>query len=309
MLRIPQQYRESQLCGRGHDRATGVAHIDTSRHTARVSAPERGGSGLARGLAVLLALGSEQALQEGGLGVMRVAAMVGAHKSQVSRTLATLAKEGFVDRSADRSYRLGWRFHALAAEAGDRGLLLAAAPVLERLVATVGETAYLSVRRGTEVLTVLSRSPGHAVQAVGWVGRTVPAPCSASGRVLLFGLAPDELVQLFGDGALEQPTPAAPRDAAELARRVQAAARRGVAFVDEEFEVGLVAIAAPVCDARGAVVAALNVSGPKFRLGPRRRAAEDAVRAAAAELSAPMVSTSTGRMRSASAAVSGEGSG
>ena len=242
-------------------------------------------------MAVLQALGSEQAVREGGLGVVKVAALVGAHKSQVSRTLATLAKEGFVERSADRSYRLGWRLYALAAEAGDRRLLLAAGPVLEQLVVTVGETSHLSVRHGTDVITTLSRSPGRAVQAVGWAGRVVPASCTASGRVLLFGLSAADLTQLFGDGALEQPTPAAPRDAVELAQKVEDAARQGFALVSDELEEGLMAIAAPVYDARGTVVAAVNISGPRFRLARRQHSAAKAVKAAAAELSAASMSS------------------
>jgi IclR family KDG regulon transcriptional repressor len=57
------------------------------------------------------------------------------------------------------------------------------------------------------------------------------------------------------------------------------------AFADEESEAGLAAAAAPVRDFRGAIVAAVNVSGPKFRLGARLDEAGDAVARAAAELS------------------------
>jgi DNA-binding IclR family transcriptional regulator len=252
---------------------------------------------LTRGLAVLRALGSTEALAEGGLGVVRVAAMVGAHKSQVSRTLAVLAKEGFVERSEDRSYRLGWRLYGLAAQAGDRRLLVGAGPVLDQLVATVGETAHLSVRRGTEVLTVLSRAPDRAVCAVGWAGRTVPASCSSSGRVLFMGHSREELERIFGEVSLPQPTTAAPRDATQFARRVELAARQGFAIVDEELEAGLVGIAAPIRDADGTVVAAVNISGPKFRLARRRRAVAKSVTTAAERLSAALNDASSAEPR------------
>lgn len=243
------------------------------------------GSGLRRGLAVLQALGSEQAVRQGGLGVVRVAELVGEDKSQVSRTLATLAEEGYVERSADtRSYRLGWRLYALAGQAGDRRLLAAAAPTLERLVAELGETAHLSVLRGPEVLTVLSRSPQRAVQAVGWVGRVTPASSTSAGRVLLFDHSEAELDALFGGGALERPTSRAPGDTAELARRVAADAGRGWAVVDGELEPGLTGVAAPVRDPRGRIVAALNVSGPTFRLETQLPSAAAVVAEAADDL-------------------------
>jgi DNA-binding IclR family transcriptional regulator len=68
--------------------------------------------------------------------------------------------------------------------------------------------------------------------------------------------------------------------------RLDADRARGFALVDEEFEAGLVGAAAPVRDARGRIVAALNVSAPKFRFGRRLAAAGPVLREAAAELSA-----------------------
>jgi DNA-binding IclR family transcriptional regulator len=60
--------------------------------------------------------------------------------------------------------------------------------------------------------------------------------------------------------------------------------RRGFAVADEELEAGLLGVAAPVRDASGRVVAAVNVSGPKYRLEPGLEAAGAAVVAAAATL-------------------------
>ena len=77
-----------------------------------------------RGLEVLLSLGSDAAIAHGGLGVTRIAEMLGREKSQVSRTLKTLAEYGLVDRDPDTlAYRLGWRIYALASLAGEPRLL------------------------------------------------------------------------------------------------------------------------------------------------------------------------------------------
>jgi DNA-binding IclR family transcriptional regulator len=225
---------------------------------------------LRRGVEVLRTLYGEEALEAGGLGVLRIAELVGADKSQVSRTLKTLAEYGFVDRdSQTRAYRLGWSLFALAARAGDTQLVDAAERVVQELVRTVGERSHLSVLQGTEVLTILSESPGHAIEAAGWVGRLVPAYCSSSGRALLLDHTPEELHDLLGGLRFVRLGPNTPRSLAELAERIEQARVRGYATVDEEFEPGLVAAAAPVRDPRSRIVAALNVSGPKFRLGDR----------------------------------------
>jgi DNA-binding IclR family transcriptional regulator len=244
-------------------------------------------SNLGRGLEILLALGSDESMASGGLGVIRVAELVGREKSQVSRALKTLAELGLVDREPDSlNYRLGWRVFTMAARAGDARLVDAAPAVLTSLVAALGETAHLTVLDGTQVLTLLSEQSPAAVRASGWSGRTVPAYCTSSGRALLFDHAPGELRERFGTGELPARGSCAPRDVGELHRRIVAARVHGFAVVDQEYERGLVGVAAPVRDFRGRIIAAVNVSAPKFRFGAQLEAVGGPrVKAAAAELS------------------------
>ncbi len=245
------------------------------------------GTSLRRGLQILAALGSDAAVAEGALGVTQLAALTGHEKSQVSRTLAVLTEHGMAERSPGRlGYRLGWECFALASRAGQPRLIQEATGALEQLVSQVGEAAHLSVLHGAQTLTLLTRSPAHAIVARGWVGRTVPTYCTSSGRVLLLDHDSDALVDLLGPGPFPAHGPNAPRDVAELERRIGDARRLGYAVADEESESGLVAAAAPVRDFTGGVVAAVNVSGPKFRLGERLHQAGELVRAAAEQISA-----------------------
>jgi len=238
-------------------------------------------------LDVLLALGSDEALDRDGLGVVRIATLVGREKSQVSRCLKALASVGFAERDADtRHYRLGWRLLALGARAGDACLLHAAPPVLDDLVARIGETAHLSVLDGVEVLTLLSEAPAAAVRASGWQGRRVPATCTSAGRALLFDHSGEELERRFAGTDLPRCGPNAARSLAQLRERIEGDRARGWSVSDEEFEPGLVAVAAPVRSPRGVIVAAVNVSAPKFRLGGALEPAGRHVLTAAGRLSA-----------------------
>lgn len=230
---------------------------------------------VSRAVEALLALGADETLERGGLGVVRLAELTGGDKGQLSRLLVTLADYGLVERDPEtKTYRLGWQLFALAARGGDQRLLGLAKPLLTDLVERLGERANLSVLRGTEVLTVVSQPAPRSVQTVGWVGRTVPAYCTSSGRVLLFDCDHDDLVALFGTRPFSVAGPNSPRDVAALHRRIVASRSRGFAVVVEEFEQGLVGAAAPVRDFRGRVCAAVNVSAPKFRIGGSRRLAE-----------------------------------
>lgn len=155
------------------------------------------------------------------------------------------------------------------------GLVAPATPVLAELAGRLGAAAHLSVLDGPEVVTLLS------VPATAAAPR-VPASCTASGRALLFDADGALLRRLFGGEELPPHGRGGPRDVAELHRRIAAARIRGYAVVDQELRRGLVGIAAPVRDGRGRIVAAVNVSGPKFRLGTQLdvTAAPDVKRAA-----------------------------
>ena len=228
-----------------------------------------GTAALARGLGVLELLADEPTGT--GLGVVRLAELRGDDKSQLSRTLQTLAEHGYVERDEESlAYRLGWRVYALAARAGDARLLAVAQPVLRALVRELEESVHLSVRQGAHVSTLLAEAPSHAIHAPGRVGGLTPVATTSAGRVLVSELEPDDLAALGLTG---------------LERVLADVRERGHALVRNEFEPGLVAAAAPVRGPSGAIVAAVNVSGPGFRLDDRLEAAAARVTLAADELS------------------------
>ncbi len=244
---------------------------------------------VSRAAATLVALGSPEALQRDGLGVVRLAEITGGDKGQLSRLLSTLAEHGLVERDADtRAYRLGWQLFALAARVGDQRLLALAAPLLAGLADRLGERTSLSVLRGTEVLTLYSQPSPRALQAVGWVGRTVPAYCTSSGRALLLDHRRVDLGVLFAQTPFVRLGPNTPADVEVLYRRIVVSRSRGYTVVAEELEPGLVGAAAPVREPGGRIWGAVNVSAPQFRLGGYRRlaAAGRAVKEVSDELSA-----------------------
>lgn len=246
----------------------------------------RSATSLGRGLDILIALGSADSAENGGLGVVRIAEHVGREKSQVSRALKTLSQYGLIDRDPETlDYRLGWRLYALAARAGHQRLLEEAPPVCEELVARLGETAHLSVLDGAEVLTLMSKLSPSAVHASERSGGRTPVHCTASGRALLLDYTEVLVAELFPGQRLPTYGPRSPGDVAELWRRILTARSAGFALSDEEFEAGLVSAAAPVRDFRGRIIAALNVSAPKFRSGSELETRGLVVRGAADQLS------------------------
>lgn len=250
----------------------------------------------ARLLLTLEALSDAEAEGHRGLTVADLARAVQRDKSAVSRQLGPLVELGLVERTPDGRHHVGWRFFTMAAKAGNQRLLLLAPPAMRRLACLSNERVHLSVLRGREVLTVLSEGSQQMIEAVGWVGRTSPVHSTSSGRALLFDHSDDDVRGLLDGATFPSSGPNAPQDVDALLARLAQARRRGFAAVAGEFDPDLVAVAAPVRDFSGRIVAALNVSAPSFRLGRRLSSTGQQVAAAAAHLtsaiaSAPMSAT------------------
>ena len=265
----------------------GNTAFDSDAEAPRGSADRE--TSIRRSLEVLLSLGSDAAIENGTLGVTRIAELLGREKSQVSRTLKTLAEFGLVDRDPEtRGYRLGWRIYALASVAGERLLLDAGRPVLQQLVNEFGERAFLSVLHGAESITILSESAPTRVQTAGWVGRTAPVYCTAVGRALLMDETDSSVSQILLALPLERVGPNTATTLLECLSRLSDARARGYAVADEELEAGLVAVAAPVRNPEGRIIAAINISGPKYRFEPRIDEAGARLIDAASDLSAAL---------------------
>jgi DNA-binding IclR family transcriptional regulator len=226
---------------------------------------------------------------EEGRTVSDLAARSGIDRSQVSRTMATLVDLGVVVRDArSRAYRLSWSTYALAATAGDQGLLAAARPILDRLAAVTGSPAHLTVLDGADVITVSSGYPPFHTERRPPLGERGPAWCTSSGRTLLAGFADEELQRRLAGVPFAPAGPRAPRTHEELRERIQAVRGAGAVTVVDEYAPDFMGVAAPVVAADGRVVAAVNVSGPTWRLAGAVEALRAAVGGAARELSATL---------------------
>ena len=152
-----------------------------------------------------------------------------------------------------------------------------------------GERAYLSVLQGSDTLTILSESVPASLQAVGWVGRNTPAYCTSVGQALLLDHARAELDLRVRRRRLPAARPRTrPRNLDELEARIESARDARLRDRRRGDGAGLVAVAAPVRDPHGRIVAALNVSAPKFRLEAGVDRAGAALVAAAGDLGAAL---------------------
>jgi IclR family acetate operon transcriptional repressor len=225
------------------------------------------------------------ALTDGPLGVTDIAERVSLPKSTVARLLGTLQDEGAVEqRTGDSRYRMGERIASLAATVTPGGSIVSIArPDLEELAVLAGEASGLAIPDGFRVHYIDQVDTPNAVQARDWTGTRVPMHAVPSGQVLLAHLPAADLDRFLAL-PLERFTPRTLTDPPALRARLETVRAEGLAWVHEEFDLGIDSVAAPVLDRAGSAVAAVHVHGPSYRF-PRRdasRLAEQVVAAAAA---------------------------
>jgi DNA-binding IclR family transcriptional regulator len=210
-----------------------------------------------------IAILDELAEARGELGTNEIARRTGINVSTISRILATLAAGGMVDHVASTGrYRLGSGVVRLA-NAAALDIRSLARPHLEQLGKQIGETVTLSVPGEHEAFTLDFVQSELTVRSVAEVGRTSVAHATAVGKVFLAhgGRLPDGVLQAFTDRTIV--------DRGVLEAEIATVAERGWAQALGEREEDLNAVAAPVMDQAGKLVAILGVQGPAVRFSPR----------------------------------------
>jgi IclR family KDG regulon transcriptional repressor len=234
-------------------------------------------------LSILELLGASQEL-----GVTELARKLGMGKSSVHRLLNTLAHKGYIEKNPQTGrYRLTYQLFAVAtAAAGRYGLKEVAAPVMERLATEACESVNLGVLEADRVLNIHKVQGPHPIRLHIDAPGGVAAYATGLGKVLLAGLASGELERRLAGARLARLTPTTITTRRALLAELRRVRTQGYAVDNEECSAGVRAVAAPVCDRSGSVVAAISVAGPTHRLSDARlNALAPAVRAAVAEIS------------------------
>ena len=206
----------------------------------------------------------------GELGVTEIAHRTGLSISTAHRLTRALCAGGLLvqDPRTER-YQLGPALVVLGRRAEDRLGYARALPTLESLADKTGESVNLGIRSGAEVLVVLDVASPQPLRFEQAPGSRVAVHASAMGKCLL-AFSPDPAGSVRGLRELARFTDRTLADPALLEADLVTIRARGWSLNDEERNVGVRAIAAPVLDPGGVAVAAVAVQGPTMRLADAR---------------------------------------
>lgn len=221
----------------------------------------RGGV-LLTGLNILEALAAHKSL-----GVTQLASLINADKGNVHRVVRILCDADFVEQDASsKHYSLTGRVVQLAGRAAQNlDIREHSQDVLQRLALDLGESAHLAVRTVTGGVYVAQVRSDNRLTVETEIGSSPPIHCTATGKALYSDVSMQELATLISE-PLPRHTPRTRTTIEEVFRDIAAVRTDGYATDDEELNRDIRCAAAPIYNARGAVVAAIGVSGPVNRV-------------------------------------------
>ena len=195
------------------------------------------------------------------------------NRSRVFRILKTLEKRGYVEFDPQTlGYRLGLKFLTIGENVRDRlDLRRESQDVLLELARNTGDVAHLLVLFGQSAVCIDRYQGENMLQVAAPIGVPLPLYIGASPKILLAHLPPEERERIIEELDLRPFTPYTITDKEELRRCLEQIRKQGYAVDEQDYEIGVYAIGAPVRDHTGRVVAGITVTVPEVRYDGDRK--------------------------------------
>jgi len=206
------------------------------------------------------------------LGVSEIGARTGLHRSTAHRILMALEYNDLIKQNPETGkYHLGIKLFKLGHQAVSQlNLREICRPFLTRVTKETQETVHLAVLDDNQVLYLDKVEGPHALRMPSRVGRHIPTYCTSLGKAMLSCLDDREVKNIFRSHGLKAYTVNTARNLDQLLANLRGVRKRGYAVDDEEIELGLRCVGAPIRDYTGAMVGAISVAAPSARLAEKK---------------------------------------
>lgn len=220
------------------------------------------------------------------LGLAEITKSLGMSKASVFRMLYTLEKRSFINKSEDAKYNLGMKFVRYGNIVTERqNIVQKSRPYMQRLRDTFNETAHLAIiTQSGKMVFIYKEYSDSTIQMTSRVGTEKEAYCTATGKVLLAYLPREEREGIAHAYNYQQYTSTTITSAKALLAELSRIREQGYSVDNEESEVGLTCLSAPILDYQGKCVAALSLSGPTARMIKRKDELVSALKMAAKKI-------------------------
>jgi IclR family acetate operon transcriptional repressor len=203
---------------------------------------------------------------EAGISLTELSTLLHMPKSTTYRYLATLLELHVAERSDADRFRLGTKVIELAGSfLASSDIRMESEPILVEMAEKTGETVHLAVPSGTEVVYIAKVESKYTLGMSSHIGSRLPMRCTALGKSILAFSGPDLIQAVFSEPPKSH-TPNTITSKEVLETELDRIRTQGFAIDNEENEVGICCLGAPILDYTGKAIAAMSISGPCDRL-------------------------------------------
>ena len=205
------------------------------------------------------------------LSVSEIGAKTGLHRSTAHRILMALEYNDLIKQNPSTGkYHLGIKLFKLGHQAVSQlNLREICRPFLSRLMNDTKETIHLAVLDDDQVLYLDKVEGPHALRMPSRVGRYIPTYCTSLGKAMLSCLDDQEVKSILRRQTLKPHTENTVKNINQLLADLGSVRKRGYAVDNEEIEIGLRCVGAPLRDYTGGMVGAISVAAPSARLSEK----------------------------------------
>jgi IclR family transcriptional regulator, KDG regulon repressor len=206
------------------------------------------------------------------LSVSEIGAKTNLHRSTAHRILMALEYNDLIQQNPENGkYRLGIKLFRLGHQAVSHlNLREICRPFLTRIMNETKETVHLAVLDEDQVLYLDKVEGPHALRMPSRVGRRIPTYCTSLGKAMLSCLDDQEVKNIFRNRVLRPFTANTVKTASQLLYDLRMIRKRGYSIDNEEIEIGLRCVGAPIKDYTGAMVGAISAAAPSARLSGQK---------------------------------------
>lgn len=232
----------------------------------------------------------EISIHDDGIGISDLSDKVNLHKSTVHRLVSSLIENGYVKQQEDTKYKITHKLYEIGVRSiAKQNIAGASRDIIKNLARTTGEVIHLVVRNGVDIVYIDKETPYSNTALMGsTIGSSAPIYRTSAGKAMLFEDSIKQIKKLWDSSKIEQKTRNTITDYHKFKKEISSSIARGYATDNEENELGIFCIGAPIYNYKNEICAGISLSAPVDRVKENINDYSKSVKDSAFEISLKM---------------------
>lgn len=203
-----------------------------------------------------------------GMGITEISGKIELHKSTVHRLLATLIYKGFVEQDPENNkYKVSLKLFVIGTKRVEgTDIMNVSKPFTTTLMDSLNEVVHLVIRDKNDIVYIDKVEANNTIRMASTIGKRSPLYCTSVGKAILAFMSEDEVNEIWASSNIKSLTDNTIVDYDKFKDELKKIKENGYSVDDEENELGVRCVGAPVFNRSGEIEGAISISGPTTRV-------------------------------------------